>query len=101
MSARYVIIVDTENARVSDSIATVIQEQAGMAWWHWMQPAWLIVDELGRGVQWWRDLLSPHVRTAPLLVIHVPQDSSDWASHNRPRKFDWLHDNWSGTPKPG
>lgn len=91
MTKRLVVITDDASKADRQAITDAIKG-AGVAWWHWFQPAWLIKDRQDRSTKWWRDLLTKAADTH-LLILEV-SDEADWSGLGKKSHFAWMHTTW-------
>lgn len=95
MANRFVIVVDQPSASSRQAVTTFIKE-TGVAWWHWFQDCWLLVDRGGRDAEWWVEAVRSKVANQSVLVIEVPGSAAaDWAVFCTPDAQKWLLGSWN------
>lgn len=96
MRTAFVIITNSDSTKQElDNVTSAIKKEAG--WWHWYSQAWLVADEKGRDVVWWRVYLRG---IAPEMHFLVFETTGRWAGFSSPQHFKWIRQAFGPSSKP-
>jgi hypothetical protein len=90
---RFIIVTDRTTPEARNKLSTWLKEDELVAWWHWFQNAWLVVDPSDREPAWWRDQVQAKITPGHVMVIEA--DGGSWAAYGRRKAFNWLKEQWS------
>jgi len=99
MSNRYLVAVSSSTKPQNDSFIDFINSH-GLAWWHWIDNFWLIVDRAGKlDVEKLREGVGNSFPGVHHLVIEQNANGDIWAGFGPKSEernmFKWLHETWS------
>jgi hypothetical protein len=92
---RLVILTDKTTPSGRDALSRWLKESELVAWWHWFQDAWLVVDPQNRPLSWWQREVRDKLQRGHVLVIDA--DGGGWAGYGKTNAFNWLKDQWKTT----
>lgn len=96
----FIIVVDETTVRQRNRFTKFV-EDTGSEVWHWMEPAWIIVDKRrnASASNWVKDATSSFPATSRVFVA----DFSDrpWSAFSPPESVDWLKQFLKGADEPG
>jgi hypothetical protein len=90
---RFVILAQgPRGGRVS--LKSVLKEK-GVAYWHYIGGAWLVVDPQSRDQAWWHAVLRTRVAQGGRLVV-IDAEGGAFSARGPSKMFPWLRTKWSG-----
>lgn len=101
MKARVIIILDQPTPEQREAVSKFIQSQhedSGIAWWHWFQDVFLVVDETsGRSTNWWVQEIQKVAKDLETLVLGISEDRfypGTWSGFMDEKAAKWLRENF-------
>jgi hypothetical protein len=102
MEKRYIVVANPTTAE-QDKVFQAWVSSQGIAWWHWLNETWLLVDLYGK--QSARGIRSKAIECFPginLLVVELTPVSDTWAgfgpnNDTDPKRnmFNWIKQYWT------
>lgn len=98
MRKKFIVLVESEKENQSEDFIKWIKEK-NLAWWHWIQGSWLIVDAGGDfSVGEIRDKAHEIFGDSNVLVIQVRGNMGAWSGYGPASEgkdmFKWLRETW-------
>jgi hypothetical protein len=89
---KFVVLVDEATTSQRDAITSAIKDE-GVAWWHWIQYAWLVKDRTERDPAFWRELVKAAAPGVRVVILQV--DPINWGCWMPSDAHKWLRETWT------
>jgi hypothetical protein len=96
--ARYVVVVDGETPEQRNALTQFVKG-SGAGYWHWVGPAWLIVDTAGRDEIWWRESFRKLLPVSANIIV-INADTASYAAFSPAGSHKWLDETWMSAKRP-
>ncbi len=89
---RIAIVANDSSAEARNAV-TLALNASTVLWWHYLQHLWLVVDQGGRGANWWRDWVRDVSPGIAVFVLEVKDGT--WSGLLPAERVAWVHQNWT------
>lgn len=87
----YLLSVESPPEATANAITATLRQSTGLAWWHYLQNAWIIKDNQDRGTAYWFERLMGPEPAHQCIIVEIVDSS--WMVYADKRAHGWLQKN--------